>query len=153
MWCLHSTLITATVYLASFYLGTGERGAYANAVLALAIVAGFSVSRNQKISDTWAIVCLTTVFSISAAATSLTLLGILSLPAGSTSPEWWLSSVVVSAIGTLVALACTAYFSFDIAKKLNLSRTLVLSVFGAQGVVLYFVFRYGPLLVQEYFGS
>lgn len=153
MWCIHSTLITATVYLASFYLGAGERGAYANVVLALAMVAAFSVSRNRKVSETWASVCLTTMFSISVAATGLTFLGILSLPLGTTTPEWWFVSSAISALGVAAALGCAIFFSFDIAEKLRLSRTVVLSIFLVQGAVLYLVFLYGPQVVMKYLGS
>ena len=150
-WCINTTFLVSVTFLVSTQLGVDERGAYAYAMLSVLYALAYIITRGQKLSEAWVSACITTAFTVSAAASVLTLVTVLAKH--QEYGEYGLMIWVFSAFMTLVAVGCFAFFSFLTASQLKVKYRFALLVFGIQSIVLYIVFAYAPAVIQKFFAT
>ncbi len=150
-WCINTTFLASITFLVSTQLGVDERGAYAYTMLSILYALAYIITRGQRLSEAWVSACITTAFTVSAAASVLALVTVLAKH--QEYGEYGLMVWVFSAFMALVAIGCVAFFSFLTSAQLKVKYRYALLAFGLQGLVLYIVFAYAPAVVQKFFAS
>ncbi len=148
-WCINTTFLVSVIFLVSTQLGVDERGAYAYAMLSVLYALAYVITRGQELSEAWVSACMTTTFTVSAAASVLTLVTVLAKH--QEYGEYGLMLWAFSAFMALVAVVCVAFFSYLTAAQLKVKYHFALLAFGIQGIVLYAVFAYVPPVIQKFF--
>lgn len=125
-------------------------GAYANSIAVFLCILGFIFTGRLGISNKWVFACIATLFAMSVAAMSITLISVLSRNQGMATYEWTFTSGLIASLGLVFVAVIGSFFAFVASRELKLKYTKMLLGLVIQTIAFYLIFAYGLRLVHKF---